>query len=273
MSNWLDLFREVWLVDFEFSAPPGNRPEPVCLVAREFKSGRRIHLWQDELGRHPAPPYPIDTNSLLVAYYASAEVGCHLTLGWPVPSRILDLYPEFRCRTAGLPSMHGYGLLGALAWHGLDALDGVEKESMRRLVMRGGPWSAGERRAILGYCETDVEALARLLPVMMPNIDLPHALLRGRYMAAAARMEATGVPIDTDIFDGLRTHWGLVKESLIAAVDGDYGVFEGRTFKADRWAAYLERKGIAWPRLDSGNLDDRFANSSPVSGQRFGTVA
>ena len=59
---------------------------------------------------------------------------------------------------------------------------------MRALVLRGGPWSADERAAILSYCESDVAALVRLLPAMLSTIDLPRALLRGRYMTAAARM-------------------------------------------------------------------------------------
>ena len=46
----LDAFREVWAVDFEFVAPPGERPTPVCLVARELKSGRTIRLWRDQFG-------------------------------------------------------------------------------------------------------------------------------------------------------------------------------------------------------------------------------
>ena len=44
----LDAYREVWLVDFEFSAPPGERPDPVCLVAREFRSGRSLRLKDKE---------------------------------------------------------------------------------------------------------------------------------------------------------------------------------------------------------------------------------
>jgi hypothetical protein len=275
MSTCLDLYREVWLVDFEFRAPPGGRPEPVCLAAREFRSGRRLRLWQDELRCLQAPPYPVGDGALFVAYYASAEVGCHLALGWPVPSRILDLYPEFRCRTAGLSPPHGHGLLGALAWHGLDALDAAEKESMRQLVLRGEPWSGAERVAILDYCESDVAALARLLPAMGSAIDLPRALLRGRYMAAAARMEAAGTPIDTDTLSRLRRNWDGVRDRLIAAVDADYGVYDGRTFKADRWAAYLERKGIPWPRLDSGQLaldDDTFREAARAHPAEVGPV-
>ena len=37
-----------------------------------------------------------------VAYYASAEIGCHLALGWPVPQRVLDLFTEFRNHTNGV---------------------------------------------------------------------------------------------------------------------------------------------------------------------------
>ena len=58
---------------------------------------------------------------------------------------------------------------------------------MRDLILGGGPWSLEQRGAILDYCESDVVALERLLPAMLPRIDLPRALLRGRYMAAAAR--------------------------------------------------------------------------------------
>jgi hypothetical protein len=42
---------------------------------------------------------------------------------------------------------------------------------------------------------------------MLPKLDLPRALLRGRYMAAAARMEWNGVPIDTAMLAQFRAHW------------------------------------------------------------------
>ena len=248
-------FREIWVVDFEFGSGSGENPEPVCLVAWELRSGRKLRLWCDEFGT--APPYPTGPDVLFVAYYASAETGCHLALGWPVPERVLDLFTEFRNHTNGIPTVSGSGLLGALAYHGLDSIGTFEKDEMRDLVLRGGPWTGDERAAILDYCESDVAALARLLPAMLPNIDLPRALLRGRYMVAAARMERHGVPIDTATLELLRRHWPDIQDQLIAEMDRDYGVFEGRTFKADRFAAWLSRTGIPWPRLDSRKLDLR----------------
>ena len=104
-------FRQVWAVDFEFIARPGERPDPVCLVARELRSGEMVRLWQDEQ-RRPAPPFPVDKTALFVAYFASAELGCFKALGWSMPARILDLYAEYRVQTNGLPTPCGRGLLG-----------------------------------------------------------------------------------------------------------------------------------------------------------------
>ena len=253
-QRWILLpFREIWAVDFEFSSDSGENPEPVCLVAWELRSGRKLRVWRDEFGA--APPYPTGPDSLFVAYYASAEIGCHLALGWPVAERVLDLFTEFRNHTNGIPTVSGAGLLGALAHYGLDGIGAVEKDEMRDLILRGGSWTDAERVAILDYCESDVAALARLLAAMLPKIDLPRALLRGRYMAAAARMERNGVPIDADTLELLWRHWSDIQDQLVAEVDRDYGVYEGRTFKADRFAEWLTCNNIPWPRLDSGRLD------------------
>jgi DNA polymerase I len=112
-----------------------------------------------------------------------------------------------------------------------------------------------ERVAVLDYCESDVAALARLLPAMLPKIDLPRALLRGRYMTAVARMEYAGVPVDVSTLGLLQQNWTHIQDELIANIDVDYGVFDGRTFKADRFAQWLSKQGIPWVRLESGRLD------------------
>jgi hypothetical protein len=157
-----------------------------------------VRLWRDELQALLRPPFGVGADTLFVAYYASAELGCFLALGWPMPARLLDLYCEFRAATNGLPTPCGAGLLGAPRWQGLDAMAADEKTAMRDLVLRAGPWSTAERLAILDYCQADVDALAALLPRMLSGIlgrqgdaatALGQALLRGRYMTAAARME------------------------------------------------------------------------------------
>ena len=254
-------FRQVWAVDFEFTAPDGERPSPVCVVARELGTDQLVRVWLDRVKPPRRPPYPIDEESLFVAYYASADIGCHLALGWDVPTRVLDLFAEFRVRTNGLPTESGSGLLGAAVHFGLDTVGLEEKTEMRDLAMRGGPYSHVERAALLDYCQSDVDTLVRLFPRMMGGLDLPRALLRGRFMAAAARIERTGVPMDVDSLTALKDRWTSIQGQLIERIDVDYQVFEGRTFKADRWADWLAKNDIPWPRLSSGRLaldDDTF---------------
>jgi len=223
--NSLSPFDSVWLVDFEFSQPSGENPTPACMVAREFQTGNVLRLGPTELAGLTAAPFPVDEKSLFVAYYASAELNCFLALGWKLPVRILDLFAEFRCLTSGLATPCGSGLLGALAYFGLDALDAAEKDEMRQLAIRGGPYTDGEMTALIDYCETDVDALARLLPKMLPTIDMPRALLRGRYMAAAARIETAGIPVDVQTMHRLRENWDDIKGALVAEVDTEYGVY------------------------------------------------
>ena len=64
----------------------------------------------------------------------------------------------------------GRGLLGAMTYFGLSGIAAAEKDEMRNLAMRGGPWTEQEKAALLDYCETDVTALAALLPRMMSEI-------------------------------------------------------------------------------------------------------
>ena len=73
-----------------------------------------LGIWRRGLdGAAPAERIldPIGPDVLIVAYYASAEIGCHLALGWPVPQRVLDLFTEFRNQTNGIPPVSGAGLL------------------------------------------------------------------------------------------------------------------------------------------------------------------
>lgn len=180
---------------------------------------------------------------------------CYRALGWPAPERILDLYVEFRDRTNGLSTPAGSGLLGALTYFGLDGTGASEKKEIQTAIGSGTWRSQYTPEDILNYCASDVDALGRLLPAMAPQIDLPRALLRGRYMAAAAAMEWLGVPIDTVTLARLRHGWTGIQDQLIAVIDARYHVYEGRSFRADRFAGYLARNNIPWPMLASGQLD------------------
>ena len=246
-------FREVWFVDFEFRAPGGENPEPRCMVAYELHTKTLKRLWLKGQ-KIDEPPFDSGDDTLYVAYYASAEMGCHLALGWPYPENLLDLFVEFRSHMNGLKPLGGFGLLGAMSYFGIGHMAPTEKESMRDLALREGDYTDTEKVALLDYCQEDVESLARLYSKMIPKINIPIALLRGRYMASCALVEWNGIPIDHELHKRLIAHWEEIKSELIQEVDQSYGVFDENTFKAGLFKDYLERRGIRWPLLDSGAL-------------------
>ncbi|EMI54652.1 DNA polymerase [Rhodopirellula sallentina] len=255
--DWLNRFDSVWSLDFEFSQPPGERPSVVCLVARELHTKRLIRIDMDALATMNEPPFDTGPSSLCVAYFSSAEWNCFLALGWNLPARVLDLWCEFRNMLNGTFPASGWGLLSCLSHFGFDSMLATEKTEMRDLAIRGGPYTAEEMTALVDYCQTDVDALDKLLPVMVPLIDFPRAVHRGRYMKAVACMEHNGIPIDTNTLSMFRRHWETIKLDLIQSVDDAFGVFDGTTLKRDRFEAYLIRNGIPWPETDSGQLSLR----------------
>jgi hypothetical protein len=262
-------FSEVVELDFEFGAKPGDRQDPICLVTKELRSGRMHRIFRDDFGKRP--PYSTGPSVLHVAYYSSAEWGCYRSLGWPMPERVLDLFVEFRNLTNGLPLPAGASLLGALAYFRIAGINAAEKSGLQE-ALGAGTWRGRYSKSdILNYCEQDVLALERLLLAMLPGIDLPRALLRGRYMVAVSAIEWNGIPIDVPTLERLRESWTSIQGQLIADVDKDYGVYDGRSFRSDRFADWLIRRGIPWPRLDEGGRldlsDDTFrqmAKSHPA---------
>jgi hypothetical protein len=161
-------FREILLADFEFRQQMGDPPSPVCLVARELRSGREIILWRDELIALRAAPFDTGKDSLFVAYAAAAELACMAALGWQAPLNVIDLFFEHRRETNGLLLPNGNGLLGALAYRGVPHIDHEHKEAMRQLIIGQNEWSDEERKAIIDYCRSDVDALAALFEAMAP---------------------------------------------------------------------------------------------------------
>jgi hypothetical protein len=250
-------FDEIWCCDFEYSAPDGERPRPVCMVAKELRTGRYLRLWEDDLARARECPFRTDGRALFVAYYASAEFGCFRALGWSTPCRILDLFIEFKALTNGLEGLDR-SLIGALSFFGLDAVAAAEKAEMRTLALRGGPWTASERMALLAYCQTDVDALERLLPAMSPFLatgrNLKFALRRGLYMPAAAAIEWLGVPLDVATHRRIVDHWDGLKDGLVRELDADYGVFVDGSFSEARWARWVVDRKIPWPLHEDGRL-------------------
>ena len=224
------------------------------MVSFDLKTKEYKRLWADELTAMEHHPFPESPNTVLVAYFASAEIKCFKALGWDWQGQILDLYVEFRVHTNGMNLPYGKSLLGAMQFFNLETIEAQHKDAMRDIALRGGPFSAQERAGLIEYCQSDVDALNKLLEAMKGSIDLPRALLRGMYTEPLASMEDLGSPIDYETFQELSRHWEAIKVKLIEKIDQDYGVYANGTFKESLFRHYLDRENIRWPLLDSGKL-------------------
>lgn len=245
-------FKSIWVVDFEYHAEPGERPWVVCMVAKNLVTHQQIKMWRDELFALRQAPFDVAADDLFVSFYAPAELGCFLALGWECPENILDLYVEHRVEINGSRMLSRNSLIDALAFRGLQHIGAVEKEAMRDLVIKQWSWTTDEQKKILNHCSSDVDAAALLYRSMESGIDWPRALLRGRYTRAVAAMESNGVPVDVETYRDLVRYWRPILGHLIANIDRDFGVYEGLTFKMARFEALLAKRSIPWPKLESG---------------------
>jgi DNA polymerase-1 len=263
-------FRKFYAIDFEYFGSDGEIPNIVCMVVQNLRSGEVSRHWQNDLQKMKTPPLETGEDIALVCYFAPAEVQSMLALGWGLDVSIIDLFAEFRCQTNGNPNVGRKSLVSALQFNGLEQFIPEEKDSMRDLILSGGPWPETQRSAILDYCQQDVIALGPLLDAMLRHVpwselQLNQVLLRGRYMKAVGAMQHRGIPFDLGLLNTLNANWDAIKLKLIAKVDTQYGVYVDGTFKEALFETYLSHKQIPWPRLESGRLAldrDTFSNMS-----------
>ena len=255
-------FPRVILEDFEFIAAPGERPDVICGAFHDLSTGQTTRLWR-EPDDQLSPPYDLGGDTLVVSFVFNAEGGCHLSLGWPLPKNVLDLSPEFKCHVngKGIPRKN-QGLIGALQYFGLSSIAPKHKDAMRDRILKGRPFTVEEQKQILDYCVEDVEMLLRLLIKLLPYIDLPIALHRGEFVAALARSEHVGVPLDMEIFSQLadKKTWQDIRDSMVPRVDvhGIYVCDKLGTWHWNnaRFEEVLAAQGINWPRKeDTGKLN------------------
>lgn len=269
MTPWLQFFDRVWVLDFEFSEPPGHPPKPWCGVSQELLSGE-VRIW-----RHDDPTSPIlyttGARDLVIAYAAEAEGKCILTLGWTPPSHTIDLLPVYRRQQNTMGAPVKSSLLSALESFGIPHIPEADKQEWRNLAIRGAPFTEEEMTGLLRYCQSDVQATAQLARRLADSIPLPYALLWGRFtMRAVAAMELLGVPVDAPLLCQLRENWARVRSALITDVDSRYGVFRDGSFNHELFGAYLSQHEIAWPRTPSGRLcvdDDTFKEMAELHPQ------
>lgn len=247
-------YPECWVVDTEYRPPryprEGDPVQPIAWCGRELHTGREVQIWLGDGDRPEAPPH--GPGALVIAFAAAAEAGCYASLGWSRPAQVLDLMPEANLQTNG-PRAPRLGLLACLGIRGLAGMAAATKGDMRDRILRGPPFLPSERDEILHYCLQDVRLTARLLEAV--PVDLPRALIRGRYAWHCGEIAHRGIPIDTDAHEQIRRHWPTIRAKLIEKVNPSYGCpYDANgAFRSRKFAAWLETEGIPWPRLKNGS--------------------
>ena len=160
MIRSISKFTSVWFVVALARSEPGDAVVAVALAATELRANSVNHFSFGELGSARRPPYPTDATSMIISVDAVAIAAFHVSMGWTLPERIVDLLIEFSIlnnRSDASPSAHFSAALLAF----------------------GLPPVAALRRASGASDLTDkVNATAALFERMASRIDMPRALLR-----------------------------------------------------------------------------------------------
>jgi hypothetical protein len=265
-TDWRGRFRTIWHVDFEFREDANHLPVPVCMYAREERSGATISLWRDELLRLTRAPFDTGPDSVMVAFASNAELQCFLNLGLPFPANVLDPYVEnivaINGNTAVWPpagekNRKGRpGLLDALKLHGLAGCgrSQEEKDRMRDVILGNEDYTPDQRREIQGYNTDDVDDTIDLTSVL-PIEDIDHALFRGRSMAAVARKEHVGLPVYSEyLLDELVPAWDAIRLHYIQR-DDEFHLYDGVNFVEARLWDLIEAEGWDWSRTNTGRYE------------------
>jgi hypothetical protein len=212
-------------------------------------------------------------NELFIAHSASAEASCFITLGWPVPTRVIDTMVEMARAWNGIRTKQSGekgsiltpSLLSSLAYFGVPVRSVGEKKAMieriLEMVRRKEQPTPEMIEKTLAYCMDDADDCAKLLAELMldsarldPGLTDPlrfwQALWRGRSVAVLTVVEATGTPLDMPLVKRFLEHEDAILNGLIDRLGATYpGVFRAdRSLNMKGLERYLVERRIAWPR-------------------------
>lgn len=285
--------RRAWVLDTEYKSIEGGMQIPHCLCAIDLITRERVEVFLEP----GAPcPFPMMKDELFVLYAADADVLTFTAMNWPTPVNVIDPRIEWmrfdnggdQYKSNGREKK-GYSLLDAARTFRLPAIPDSVKKHWRGVAIRGGPFSEEERQGLLHYCHTDVDLTVRVLMALWDDANLSdlrvfhQALIRGRFLAAAACCYATGIPLHMPSVKRLIRHTrearlGLIlnKANVFPAYRSD-GSFSHRSF-----ASLLHRHGqlAHWPRTPTGapstseGAFESMADEWPLAGElgRFRTL-
>jgi DNA polymerase-1 len=281
-------FTNIVVADFEYETSGGDynlrlgdMPMPLCMVAHVLNENlqhvRTLRRWRGAFDK--IPPFDIGPDTLFVAYSAQAEMMCFIALGWRFPAHIFDQHTAYLAATNILlpynpdekRTRERKRLSDACRRYGITGWENIDKEEISAAIGEGR-WRDYGQEAVLNYCEEDVRMSVQLLRaqlrpssgsgrILLPAADVERVLHWSDYSAkAVAQIQARGMPIDMVLWDLVQENKKTVIDELLQQFDPSYGSNESIYDENGKWedarfARWLIRSGIGWPRLDSGAFD------------------
>jgi DNA polymerase-1 len=274
-------YDDVLAYDFEFQVDGGRHQDPVngrdkggrqlplSLAVRSLRTGEAQVYWRDQLLQMRHAPFDTGPRTLALNWFASAESHCFAALGWKQSERLIDLFAEERWRRNGYAGAKHPGLVDALLRYRLPCIGAAAKEANREAILTTPAHKMttefvdNTRR----YNLSDADGTLAVGLRMAPKLDLPRALLRGRYDQACGVIEHYGVPLDALWWERFAQVRKPLLLRLVRELDR-FRIFEELTFKHKRFARLLAALRIPWERTESGKRlllqDDYFRDQAEL---------
>jgi DNA polymerase I len=272
-------FDDVLAYDFEYQIEGGRHQDPergrdkggkqlpLSLAVRSLRTGEARVYWRDQLLQMRQAPFDTGPRTLALNWFASAESHCFAALGWKQSECLVDLFAEQRWLRNGYADNKHPGLVDALIRHRLPCIGAAAKEASRDLILTTNTWTDELVAEILRYNLSEADGTLAVGVRMAPKVDLPRALLRGRYDQACGIIEYHGVSLDVAWWE----RFARVREPLLLRLVGEvdrFGIFDGLVFKQKRFARLLAALRIPWERTESGKRlrlqDDYFRDQAEL---------
>lgn len=218
-------FDHIIVINFISSEKSGEPKTPLLLTAKDVKTGVSWDLSKEDLNHLSKPPFPTNDKTLIICYQPEQHLCCYLSLGWEMPVYILSLFAEFRVLTNGKRlASGGMTLMGALNYYGLCGLNAIKPKSISVLKTKEEQLSENDFTKLTEHSKRITKWTENLFHAFKSEINLPLAILRGRYCKVVAKIEANGVPVDKELTDRMQNNWGDIKQDITQKLNEHTGI-------------------------------------------------
>ena len=259
-------FKKIVVVDTEFQSDISNSycTKALCAVYKDLKTEQTLKIWDYEENNLAQHHFDFE-ETLLVCFYATAEVGYFLKQLMGRPPYIFDCWTEY---AKLYKNNRDLSLLAAsTAYSYPNPISKEEKEKFRDMCIKQNTWNKKEREEILNYCEGDVLMNEHVFYKVLNDLEnicgndyetlLEQAMARGQSMACYAKVTNNGMSIDIPKLNDFNEYWLLVKNEVIKKLNSELNLWDDACkFSHSKFHQLIKKLDLLgeWPTTPMGKL-------------------